>query len=151
MNPIDRYDFGIVFRGTTDTPGTYVDINGQTQREAQLQNGVEVYMAQSIASAYFHIGGVGRATFQVDIDGGGQNFDVALHGHNDLDPAQPFGAIASFRNDTQSNLAVHNFAASGRYMLQTPDFSSVPEGAVSVTSHGAGDAARVTVRLRVER
>lgn len=150
--PPDGNDFGIVFDGVTATPGTYIDIWGQTRTQADLRTSAEVFMANDIGTAYFHAGIPGRVTFQVDVVLSDATVDIALNGHNDLDPTQPFGKLATFRNDTQTNLAIHTFTASGRYFLQTADLGTVPEGAISVTpSLGGEGSASVVVMMRVER
>lgn len=150
-NPIDRGDFGIVFYGTSHpTPPTYVDINGQT-RTAVVLTGAMQRMPASVDTAYFHVGGVSRFTLQVDVtlDEEDSQIDLSLLGHFEADPAQPFGDLATFRNDDQKTLATHVFDVDGRYILQTANLGAIVEGAVQAALvSGAGT---VVVRLRVER
>lgn len=151
-NPIDRGDGGIVFYGTTNpTPPTYVDINGQTQTAVVLSGSMQ-RMSPSVDSAYFHVGGAGRFTLQVDVvSEEGLHVELGLVGHFDADPTASFGELATFRNDTQQTRGVHNFNASGRYILQTGNLGSIVEGAVHARLEDDEGDGEVIVRLRVER
>lgn len=154
MNPIDRYDSGVVFYAVGSGPApTYVDINGQTQTAIVLTGAMQ-QMPPGVLSAYFHVGAEARFTLQVDVVANfGTELDLGLVGHFDANPTAPMGQLATFRNDNQKLLAVHPFTASGRYILQTANLGGVVEGAIQAlgVAGGEGIAGSVIVRLRVER
>lgn len=152
MSANDRYDYGIVFYGVNGgTLPTYVDARGQTRRAIDLSVAGYHQMPVDYTSAYFTVGGARRYTLQVDIARIGGTFTVGLLGHFDSDPAADFGALATFRNDNQSTLALHPFAANGRYILQTANLGAVVQGAIKAQFAGSVDPASIIVRLRVER
>lgn len=150
----DRGDWGIVFEGSNSAPlPTYTDIRGHEQTAVHLDTGVEVVMDPVILSAYFHVGAASRFTLQVDISlSGTMSVDLDLGLKGEVNGGSAFAKLSTFRNDTSTEAATHNFTAAGSYILQTSDLGAVAAGLIAATLNGIADGGVVTVvvRLRVE-
>jgi len=142
-------DFGIIFSGTTGTPGTYIDVNGQTQTQVQIV-AVPVRMPAFVETAYVHAGKASRFTLMVDVVVNAGNLDLKLQGHQDLDPSAAWADLWMFADyDPATITTARNFATTGRFILQTSNMGAVVEACLLVSPLSAF-AGSITVRLQVE-
>lgn len=130
-------DFGIIFQGTTGTPGTYVDVLGQTRDEVQLQSLTPVRMPEDVISAYVHAGLARRFSLfvQVTMNEGSGPIDLQMQGRYELDdPMAEWTEIFQFDNsNTGGTTATVTFTEEGRRLLQTANAGAVPEICLLVT------------------
>ncbi len=154
--PPDRNDYGVVFYGVLNlTPGTYTDVNGNSQDQVALVDGgtTEVFMDPAAITAYFHVGEAQRYSLQVEvIISGTVTVDLFLHGElnsTTINTSSPI--LSTYRNDTVTTAASQSYTATLKSMLQTANLSASFTGAIGVkcTTAGPEPTARVIVYLRV--
>ena len=139
-------DFGIIFKGTTGAPGTYVDVLGQTRDEVFLDAITPTRMPVDVTSAFVHAGLASRFALFVSVEVDG-SVDLQLQGHYELDPTAPWADLFAFENyNPPSTAVVKTFTTSGTYVLQTANMGAVPEVSILVTADSGTDA-DITVRL----
>ena len=140
-------DFGIIFKGTTGTVGTYVDVLGQTRNEMVLVDLTENRMPVDVSSAYVHAGLARRFTLFVDVVADGE-VDITLQGHYDLDPSAAWLNLFVFDNDDTTNTSATITLTTGTWhrALQTSNAGTVPEVCLMVNPHSAFSGT-VTARL----
>jgi len=142
-------DYGIIFSGTTGTPGTYVDVNGQTQDQVQIA-GIPVRMPAYVETAYVHTGRARRFTLQVDVTVNAESISINGQGHYNQDPTAAWGNVWLFANDDPAtNTTTRTFSTSGTYLLQTANIGAVVEACVLATPNGDFEG-ELTIRLQVE-
>jgi len=158
MNPIDKYDGGIVFYGYYGIakPAAYTDILGQQRDPVLLANdGTETFMPTSYESAYFRMGLLGKFNFQVEVKTrtSSSTADLKLHGDVQtgatVDSDSPL--VAAYNNAALATANTHTFAAVGKTLLQTANYDGVAVGAIGVL-HGSTTPPgtyEIIVRLRV--
>lgn len=140
-------DFGIIFQGTTGTPGMYVDVLGQTRNEVQLTSLTPVRMPVDVTSAFVHAGLARRFSLFVTVVRVASTVDLKLQGHYDIDPTAAWADVFQFNNaDPTSTTVTKTFSASGDYLLQTSNVGAVPEASILVTP-GSGFSGSISVRL----
>lgn len=147
----NRGNFGIVYYGVNGgTLPTYTDVLGIQRTAIDLSGGGWLKMPTSYESAYFHAGLARRFTFEVTIVLGMGTIDFEALTKLNTDPAAAYAACATFRNDTQTVLAQHAFAASGVYSLQTANVGAVLQACTQARYTGSVDPASIIVRLQAE-
>lgn len=152
----DRSDYGIIFYAVCEdtTAPTYVDVLGQTRQALVLDGSTKQQMPAAYESAYPTVGSGKIFTLEVEFStAGGFAVDLNLAGHASADPADPFAALVTIRNDTVpvETQAVHSFTSAGLYILQTTNLAAVYQAAMQATQTSGGDDGAIIVRLRVER
>jgi hypothetical protein len=146
----NRGDYGIIFSGTSGTPGTYVDVRGVTQTQVQLVDPTPIRMPSFVESAYPHVGSASRFTLTVDVMRSAATVTMNLQGHPDLNPSSAWGNLWMFANyDPATNTTDRVFSATGRYILETTNLGAVVEACILITPEYLFDGS-IVVRLQVE-
>lgn len=128
-------NFGIIFQGTTGTPGTYVDVWGQTRDEVQLVSLTPVRMPTSVESAYPTAGLANKFTLTVDVVVNVADVTLTIQGHPDTDNTAAWadGVFAFADSDPTTNTTSRTFSTTGRYLLQTQNLAAVIQACILVT------------------
>lgn len=153
----DRGNYGIIFYGSSTEPlPTYVDVLGQTRTAMLLTDSVANMMSTLISSAYPHVGSASAFDLQVEVDvHGGSSCELSLvaqSGEPSTLPVPDFTPVATFRNDVDPVItkAVHEFAETGKTILQTANLTGTTVAAISVTPDFNGEDIDIVVKLRVQ-
>lgn len=147
----NRGDFGIVFQATTGTPGTYVDVLGQTRDDLALTASVENRMPVSYESAYPHAGQASDFTLQVSVYVAEGSITLYLTGHFEQDPTAPFGYLYTFDNADPTGTTTEKVYTTTQTcdLLQTSNGATITEMSVMVIPSADFDG-DISVKLQAK-